>query len=94
MNEEQELERIEAGWKPARMAHRGRPTRDIVDMVYDDGLTPKEALEAERRARFKPIGFIGKDILAVQPDEYRQELARDFRAAIEALPPMPEEMDR
>lgn len=97
MNEEQrELERIEAGWELARQAHRGRPTRDIVDMVYDDGLTPKEALEIEK---LRPIGFLGKDILAIRKEvkpvakdskAYRIELAHEFRQAIEALPPIPQ----
>ena len=67
--------------------------RDIVDMTYDDGLTPKEALEIEK---VRPIGFLGKDILAIQKEvkpvvkhskAYRVELAREFRAAIEANKP-------
>ena len=70
--------------------------RDIVDMVYDDGLTPKEALEIEK---LRPIGFLGKDILAVEKEvkpviedskAYREQLAHEFRQAIEALPPIPE----
>jgi len=70
--------------------------RDIVDMVYDDGLTPKEALEIEK---LRPIGFLGKDILAIRKEvkpvvkdskAYRIEPAHEFRKAIEALPPNPE----
>jgi len=53
MNEEQRnRERIEAGWELERLGRKARMnTRDIADMVYDDGLTPKEALEIERRHR-------------------------------------------
>jgi len=49
--------------------------------------------------RIIPIGFIGKDILAVEREvkpviedskAYREQLAREFRQAIEALPPMPD----
>ena len=62
--------------------------RDKVDMIYDDGLTPKEALEIEK---VRPIGFLGKDILAIQKDDskaYREQLAQEFRQAIDALPPL------
>jgi len=67
-------------------------------MGHDDGLTPKQALEVEKQTRgLKPIGFLGKDILAVEVDPviadskaYRQELADEFRKVVEALPPMPE----
>ena len=64
--------------------------RDIVDMIYDDGLTPKEASEIQK---VRPIGFLGKDILAIQKEvrpvisdseAHRIELAREFRGAIEA----------
>jgi hypothetical protein len=51
LEEQRDRERIEAGWELARQVHRGRPTRDIVDMAYDDGLTPKQALEIGRQAR-------------------------------------------
>jgi len=34
--------------------------------------------------RLKPIGFIGKDILAVPELQYRKKLAAEFRAAVEA----------
>ena len=70
--------------------------RDKVDMIYDDGLTPKEALEIEK---LRPIGFLGKDILAIRKEvkavvkdskAYRIELAHEFRQAIEALPPIPQ----
>jgi len=51
--------------------------------------------------RIIPIGFIGKDILAVEREvrpviedskAYREQLAREFRQAIEALPSMPDKM--
>jgi len=98
MNEDElERQRIEAGHELAREAYRGRRTRDIVDMGYDDdGLTPKEALEIEK---LRPIGFLGKDILAIQKEvkpvtesskAYREQLADEFRQAIGALPPMPD----
>jgi hypothetical protein len=60
-------------------------------MFYDDGLTPEDALQIEK---VRPIGFLGKDILAIQNDlrpvikdskVYRAELASDFRAAIEQI---------
>ena len=92
-------QRIEAGRELDRISRDavpGRATRDIVDMDFDDGLTPKQALELEKR-RLKPIGFLGKDILAIEVSpaiqdakSYRQELADEFRKAIEALPPMPD----
>jgi hypothetical protein len=98
MNEDElERQRIEAGHELAREAYRGRRTRDIVDMGYDDdGLTPKKALEIEK---LRPIGFLGKDILAIQKEvkpvtesskAYREQLADEFRQAIGALPPMPD----
>jgi hypothetical protein len=97
LEEQRDRERIEAGHELAREAHRGPPKRDIVDMGYDDdGLTPKEALEIEK---LRPIGFLGKDILAIQKEAkpvtddskaYREQLAHEFRQAIEALPPMPD----
>ena len=101
-SDQRERERIEAGHElAALMQPRAKGIEwDIVDMVYDDGLTPKEALALERQARLKPISFIGKDILAVQKEvkpviedskAYREELAREFRRAIEALPPIPEQ---
>jgi hypothetical protein len=37
----------------------------------------------------RPIGFIGKDILAIEDCE-RRDLARDFRRAIDALSGMPD----
>ena len=49
--------------------------------------------------RIVPIGFVGKDVLAVEKEvkpviedskAYRQELADEFRKAVEAVPPMPE----
>jgi hypothetical protein len=67
--------------------------RDLRDMIYDDGLTPKEASEIQK---VRPIGFLGKDILAIQKDvkpvikdskAYRAELAREFRGATEANKP-------
>jgi hypothetical protein len=67
--------------------------RDIVNMNCDDGLTPREALEIEK---VRPVGFLGKDILAIQKNvkpvvkhskAYRAELARELRAAIEANKP-------
>jgi hypothetical protein len=95
MNEQnREGERIQAGHELERLRCQGTTKliqRDIVDMVYDDGLTPKEALQLERQARLKPIGFIGKDILAIQKDDskaYREQLAQEFRQAIDALPPL------
>src|SRR5262249_58075369 len=68
--DQRERERIEAGHELAASRQRRAKgiQRDIVDMVYDDGLTPKEALASKRQARLKPIGFIGKDILAVQKE--------------------------
>jgi hypothetical protein len=51
LEEQRDRERIEAGWELGREPGRGRATRDIVDMVYDDGLTPKEGLELERQHR-------------------------------------------
>jgi len=39
--------------------------RDLRDMNCDDWLTPREALEIEK---VRPIGFLGKDILAIQKD--------------------------
>ena len=97
--EQRDRERIEAGHELAR--EWGRPTRDIVDMGYDDdGLTPKEAPEIEK---LRPIGFLGKDILAIQKEvkpvtesskAYREQLADEFRQAIGALPPMPDKTCR
>ena len=51
MNKEQlEGERVEAGHELASIQRRAKVIqRDIVDMVYDDGLTPKEALALERQ---------------------------------------------
>jgi hypothetical protein len=46
-----------AGHELAAM-HQAKATaiqRDIVDMFYDDGLTPKEALEIERQRRAKEV---------------------------------------
>ena len=44
--EQRDRERIEAGWELERLVRKLRMnTRDIVDMVYDDGLTPKAALD-------------------------------------------------
>ena len=72
---------------------RNKKMRDIVNMNCDDGLTPREALEIEK---VRPIGFLGKDILAIQKDvkpvvkdskTYRAELARELRGAIEANKP-------
>ena len=72
---------------------RNKKMRDIVNMNSDDGLRPKEALEIEK---VRPIGFLGKDILAIQKDvkpvvkdskTYRAELARELRGAIEASKP-------
>jgi hypothetical protein len=99
--EQCDRERIEAGWELDRISRDlvpGRAPRGIVDMGHDDGLTPKQALEVEKQTRgLKPIGFLGKNILAVEADPiiadskaYRQELADEFRKAVEALPPMPE----
>jgi hypothetical protein len=93
MNEDElERQRIEAGQELAREAYRGRRTRDIVDMGHDeDGLTPKEALEI---AKLRPVGFLGKDILAIQKEvkpvtesskAYREQLADEFRQAIGAV---------
>src|SRR5262249_45758803 len=58
---QRERERIEAGWELGGKAYKAPPTRDIVDMFYDDELTREEALRLER-----------------------QELAREFREAVEA----------
>src|SRR5215472_16401386 len=93
MNEEQRnWERIEAGHELVRLGRKpARNSRDLVDMIYDDGLTPKEALEIQK---VRPIGFLGKDILAIQKDvkpvvkhskAYREQLAREFRDAVDAL---------
>ena len=101
LEEQLDRERIEAGWELDRISRDlvpGRATRDIVDVGHDDGLTPKQALEVEKQTQgLKPIGFLGKDILAVEVDPViadskacRHELADEFRKAIEALPPMPE----
>jgi hypothetical protein len=52
MNEEQRnRERIAAGHELVRLGRKRTNLiqRDIVEMVYDDGLTPKEALEVERQ---------------------------------------------
>ena len=100
MNEDElEGERTQAGHELARLRCRGKTKliqRDIVDMFYDDGLTPKEALEIQK---VRPIGFLGKDILALEKEvkpviedskAYREQLAHEFRQAIEALPPIPE----
>ena len=97
MKEQRDQERIEAGHELASIEGRAKAVqRDIVDMDYDDGLTPKEALEIQK---VRPIGFLGKDILAVEKEvkpaiehseAYRKQLAHDFRRAIEALPPIPE----
>jgi len=100
MNEDElERERMEAMHDLARLRSQGATKliqRDVVDMFYDDGLTPKEALEIQK---VRPIGFLGKDILAVEKEvkpaiehseAYRKQLAHDFRRAIEALPPIPE----
>ena len=65
--------------------------RDLRDMNCDDGLTPREALESQK---VRPIGFLGKDILAIQKDvkpvvkdskACREQLAREFRDAVDAL---------
>ena len=101
LEEQRDRKRIEAGWELDQISRDlvpGRATRDVVDMGHDDGLTPKQALEVEKQTRgLKPIGFLGKDILAVEVDPviadskvYRQELADEFRKTVEALPPMPE----
>ena len=67
--------------------------RDLRDINCEDGLTPKEALDVQK---VRPIGFLGKDILAIQKDvnpafkdskAYRAELARELRGAIEANKP-------
>jgi len=67
--------------------------RDLRDKIYDDGLTPKEAFDIQK---VRPIGFLGKDILAIQKDvkpvvkdskACRAELARELRSAIEANKP-------
>jgi hypothetical protein len=53
LKEQRDRERIEAGHELASML-QGRAKgiqRDIVEMVYDDGLTPKEALDIERQHR-------------------------------------------
>ena len=51
--QERERERIEAGHELVRLGRKRTNLiqRDIVDMVYDDGLTSKEALEVERQHR-------------------------------------------
>ena len=100
MNEDElERERTQAGHelgRPRCRAERKLIQRNMVDMFYDDGLTPNEALEIQK---VRPIGFLGKDILAVEKDlrpvcedskAYREQLAHEFRQAIEALPPIPE----
>jgi hypothetical protein len=54
MNEqERQRERIEAGHELVRLGRKRTILihRDIVEMVYDDGLTPKEALDVERQHR-------------------------------------------
>jgi hypothetical protein len=65
-------------------------------MVHDDGLSPKEVLKLQKVG---PIGFLGKDVLAIQEQKtpvinnskaYLAELAGEFRRAIEALPEMPD----
>ena len=50
---ERERERIEAGHELVRVGRKRTNLiqRDIVDLVCDDGLTPKEALEIERQRR-------------------------------------------
>jgi hypothetical protein len=100
MNEDElQRERIEAGHEVASLRCQGATKliqRDIVDMFYDDGLTAKEALEIQK---VRPIGFLGKDILAVEKavkaviedsKAYRGQLAHERCQAIEALPPIPE----
>ena len=49
LEEQRERAQIEAGWELGR--EPSRYSRDIVDMVYDAGLTPKETLEIERQRR-------------------------------------------
>jgi hypothetical protein len=60
MNEDRlERERIEAGHELARLRCQGATKliqRDIVDMFYDDGLTPKEALEIQKVRRSVSLG--------------------------------------
>ena len=52
--QERERERAQAGHELASLQHRAKTNqRDIVDMIYDDGLTPKEALELERHHRLE-----------------------------------------
>jgi hypothetical protein len=100
MNEDRlERERTQAGYELARLRCQKATKliqRDIVDMFYDDGLMAKEALEIQK---VRPIGFLGKDILAVEKEvkpvikdskACREQLAHEFRQAIEALPPIPE----
>ena len=41
-------------------------TRDIVDMVYDDGLTPKRALEFDRRPSSRAACEFCEAIVALQ----------------------------
>jgi hypothetical protein len=69
MNEDElERERMEAGHELARLRSQGATKliqRDVVDMFYDDGLRPKEALEIQK---VRPIGFLGNDILAVEKE--------------------------
>jgi hypothetical protein len=97
--DELERERTQAGHELARLRCQKATKliqRDIVDMFYDGGLTAKEALEIQK---VRPIGFLGKDILAIEKDvkaviedskAYREQLAHEFRQAIEALPAIPE----
>ena len=49
LEEQRERAHIEAGRELGR--EPSRYCRDTVDMVYDDGLTPKEALKIERQRR-------------------------------------------
>ena len=54
LNRERERERAQAGHELASMQNRPKTNqRDIVDMVYDDGLTTKEALELKRHHRLE-----------------------------------------
>ena len=54
LQEQRERERIEAGHELASLQHRANKNqRDIVDMSYDDGLSPKAALELERHHRLE-----------------------------------------
>jgi hypothetical protein len=63
---EAERERIEVGHELVRLGRK--PTnliqRDIVDMGYDAGLTPKEALDIERQAKpFERLISDGEDLV-------------------------------